>query len=94
MNEKLNSYLERGAHARALGVAEAIDFRRRNLRLIHGRFEERQHVLEVVLGCFAGEKALPRRRDVGVTRIREDGAIQRHHSDGDFVGGTLEPYRY
>lgn len=64
--------LEGGAHAGALGVAEAVDVGGGEGGVGEGGADEGEEVAEVVVGGLAGEEAVAGRGDVGVARVRED----------------------
>lgn len=70
-----SAYLERGAHAGALGVANAVDVGGGDAGFVKRGAKQAGEILEVMLGRLAGEEAVAGRGDVGGARVCEDVAV-------------------
>ena len=85
--------LERRAHPGPLGVAHAGEVGGGHPGLAQRRAEEREEVGEVVVRRLPRQEAVPRRGDVGVTRVGEDLPREGDDADADLVRRRLQPQR-
>jgi len=86
--------LQRRAHPRPLGVADAVDVRDARVGLLQRAGHERRDPCAVVLGYVLRQEAFPRRRDVRVSDVGEHfGRLPRQVLDqahAELVRGAFE----
>jgi len=87
--------LQRGTHARPLGVADAVDIADAHAGLLERLLDQPDYPLAVVPGRVLGQEALAGRGDVGVADVGEHlrGAAVvgvQHDAHAQLVGGALE----
>lgn len=87
--------LQRGAHARALGVADAVQVGDSHPGLAHGLLDQAHHPGAVMYSDILGQEAFARRRIVRVAQISQhngllSGGRVRDDAHAELVGTAFE----